>query len=95
MEINIKYYSFLLVYLILFLSLAIGMIRFIVSFKNGERCPRCNSEIDVERIRRSLPNRLIPFVESKHFICKKCHKSFHIRNFKKSSVAKVLLGDKA
>jgi transposase-like protein len=95
MENNIKYYSFLLVYLVLFLSLAIGMIRVIVSFKNEEMCPRCNSEIDVERIRRSLPNRLIPFVESKNFICKKCHKSFHIRNFKKSSVKKLILGDKA
>jgi transposase-like protein len=95
MENNIKYYSFLLVYLVLFLSLAIGIIRVIVSFKNEERCPRCNSEIDVERIRRSLPNRLIPFVESKNFICKKCHKSFHIRNFKKSSVKKLILGDKA
>lgn len=69
------------------------IIRFIKSFKNGEKCSRCNSEIDVERMRRSLPNRLIPFVESKNFVCRKCHKSFHMRNFKRTSAKKLIIGD--
>jgi len=83
----------IILYSVVICVFLVRIIRFIKSFKNGEKCSRCNSEIDVERTRRSLPNRLIPFVESKNFVCRKCHKSFHMRNFKRTSAKKLIIGD--
>ena len=57
----------------------IGIIRFIIGFYFHDNCPRCESNSNLERTKSSFINRVIPFIESKHFFCMKCKKGFYKR----------------
>lgn len=54
--------------------------RFIIGFCFEDKCPRCESNKNLERKRSTLINKFIPFVDSRKFFCSKCKKSFYKRS---------------
>jgi hypothetical protein len=67
-------------YLIGFFTLLFILIRFFVGFYFEDKCPGCESNKSIERMRSSLINDFIPFIDSKKFFCFTCKKGFYKRS---------------
>lgn len=74
--------------IITFCLLVIAVIAFVVynKFTTKETCPCCNSEKDLQRIRKSEIVKHIPFTNMKHMVCFKCNKTHYQVEFKSYSI---------
>lgn len=73
-----------IIYIFILMLILVFTIRFLIQFTFKDNCPTCNSWKDLERIQSSLINKLIPFVISKHYVCRKCNRTYYKRSLKKS-----------